>query len=160
MRIFCMAVLAVLFAIIPMATALAEEVTEEVSVEDAIWQDWYGLAEAQGGMLWNFETEDWAPYLAFPVVGYRDVTGILGVEFDIDEKTDAKGVTAGVAGLTYHIGTLKDFGIALPGSDHVGLNVGIGGRYDFDIQEFETTAIISVLDLSFDNGNVDRQRSR
>ena len=168
MRIFRVAVLAVVVVLVWAALAIAQEAEAVPGVDETVmdgliedvWDDWYGLVEGQVGMLWNIEREGWAPYLAVPVLGYREITGILGAEFDFDEKTEDKGVVAAVGGVTYHVGTLKDFGIDLPGAEHVGLNVGYGGRYDFDTQEFEQTAILSILDLSFGNGNVDKQRDR
>lgn len=173
-RLFWVLLMAALIAVVPMATALAEGDAEPVPgadeadvgfIEDPVWEDWYGLAEAQGGGLWNFDKEAWAPYGAFSLFGYRAVTGILGAEFDFDENTEEKGIVAAVGGITYHVGTLEDFGLdAIPWSEHIGLNVGLGGRYDFneedDDKKFGWTAIVSVLDLSFGNGNAARQRGR
>jgi len=162
-KLFCMPLI-VLIVLVWATVAIAEDVApvpgaDEVVAKD-VPDDWYGLAEAQGGGLWNFDGESWAPYLAVPVGGYRELTGVVGAEFDVDESTDAKGIVAAVGGITYHVGTLKDFGVDTPWAKHFGLNVGLYTRYDFDTQEFEQGVMIGGLDLSFGNGNATKQRSR
>lgn len=162
----CMVViLAALIAILPVAVAWAEEdasaAPEAASSEERdAFDDWYALLSLRSGGLFNMETEEWTPFLTVPILAYRAVTLEGGAEIDIDEKTDAKGPSAAVLGLTYNLGSLRDMGVEVSWAEHFGLNVGPFGRYEFGTGEITGGFMLSIVDLSLDKGNVDRHRKR
>ena len=90
--------------------------------------DWFGMTEMQVGTLWNFETEEWQPFVSAPVIGWKDVRAVVGAEFDIDEETEAKGPVAFHVAATYFLGSLADMGVDVPLAEHIGLNIGPSWR--------------------------------
>ena len=116
--------------------------------------DWYGMAEIQSGLTWNFETDEWTPYVSTLFLGYRAVRAVVGTELAEDEPV------AGLFAVTYNLGSLKDMGVDVPWMEHFGLNVGPCVRYEFATGEVEWTAMLSIVDLSFGDGNADRQKKR
>ena len=142
-----MLVAVVLTALLAWSGASAEE-------QDDGWADWYGLLELQSGLTWNFETDDWSPYMSTLLIGYRAVRVVGGAELAEDEPV------AGLLGVTYNLGSLKDMGVDVPWMEHFGFNVGPCVRYEFASGEVEWTAMVSIVDLSFSDGNADRQKKR
>jgi hypothetical protein len=131
-----------------------------VSAEDAEkddFADWFGMMEVQTGGLFNFATEDWKPFVAMPTLGYRAVRLVAGAEIDTE---NGDGPVAGVLGVTYNMGSLRNMGIDVPWMEHFGVNVGPYMRYDFDTGDIGWGAMVSIVDLSFGNGNVERQKER
>lgn len=147
---------------VPVTVVFAEDValadTEETSEE--LPDDWFGMLSLRSGALWNFGTEEWSPFVSFPIFGYKDVAVDAGFEIDIDETTDEKGPNSALLGVTYHLGSLQSFGVDVSWAEYLGLNVGPCLRYEFGTEEVTTLLMVSVVDLSFDQGNVDRQRNR
>ena len=127
------------------------------SAEDAekdVWDDWYGMAELQSGFTWNFETDEWTPYVSTLFLGYRAVRAVIGTELTEDEPV------AGLFAVTYNLGNLKNMGVDIPWMEHFGFNVGPCVRYEFATGEIEWSAMLSIIDLSFGQGNADRQKKR
>ena len=141
--------LVLLLALMPIAVC--------AEVEKDAFEDWFGMMELQAGGLFNFATEEWKPFVAFPTVGYRAVRLVAGAEVDSE---NGDGPIAGVLGLTYNMGSLKDMGIDVPWMEHFGVNVGPYMRYDFDTGDIGWGAMVSIVDLSFGDGNVERQKRR
>lgn len=168
MQRFVVLILAVLIAMLPVAVSWAEEISESPAVpadgatEEELGpvDDWYGQLNVRSGGLFNFDTEEWTPYITVPIIGYRSVTLEGGAEIDVDEKTDAKGPNAAVLGLTYNLGNLRSMGVDVSWAEHFGMNVGPYLRYEFGTQEVESGFMVSIVDLTLDDGNVDRQRKR
>lgn len=166
-RTFVVLVLALVLAIMPVAVAFAEDVATGATTETAApeerdpFDDWYGQLNLRSGGLWNFETETWTPYLTVPILGYRAVVLEGGTSIDVDESTDAKGPEAFLLALSYNVGDLRSFGIDVAWAEQFGMNVGIGYKRSFDgTGDGELVAVISLIDLALDNGNVVRQRKR
>ena len=147
--------LIVLFVVLSCVVSFGKDV-----VEKDVFDDWYGMLEIQGGTTYSFKNETAMPYLAGKVLGYREVVGIFGTEIDVDEKTEAKGPVSALAGITYNLGDLRGFGIDAPWMEHFGFNVGVCGTYEFAESEFGWKALLSVVDLSFSEGNVEKQKRR
>ena len=145
-------ILALLITILPVAIACGEDVEKDV------WDDWFGYAELQAGGLWSFERDEFMPYFALPTIGYRKAAIVLGGEFDLEAIGD--GPTAGIVGVTFYLGNLKDWGIDVPATEHFGVNFGPVLRYDFDTGGTEVGLVLSIVDLSFSDGNADRQKKR
>ncbi|MCK4513006.1 hypothetical protein KAW64_14770, partial [bacterium] len=127
------------------------------SAEDAekdAWSDWYGMLELQSGLTWNFETNEWVPFVSTLLLGFKDVRAVGGAEIAEDEPV------AGLFGVTYNLGSLKDMGVDVPWMEHFGFNVGPCIRYEFASGEIEWTAMLSIVDLSFSDGNAGRQKTR
>ena len=118
------------------------------------FDDWWGLVELQAGSTWNFSTQEWKPYFSTLLVGYRAVRLVGGAELEADEPV------AGLLGVTYNLGSLKDMGVDVPWMEHFGFNIGPAVRYEFATGEVEWTAMLSIVDLSFSDGNADRQKKR
>jgi hypothetical protein len=144
MRVFLLVVL--LIAVTALAAVGADE--------KGPFDDWYGLAEFQSGVTWNFETNEWTPYVSTLFVGYRAVRAVIGTEIAEDEPV------AGLLAVTYNLGNLKDMGVDVPWMEHFGFNIGPCLRYEFDTGEVEWSAMLSIVDLSFGDGNADRQKKR
>ena len=149
MRTFAVLALVLCIAIMPVAVAHGEDV--EVKSD---WDDWYGLLEFQSGMTWNFAEQEWTPYVSTLFVGFKDVRAVVGAELAEDEPV------AGLFGVTYNLGSLKDMGVDVPWMEYFGFNVGPCVRYEFATGEVEWTAMLSIVDLSFGDGNADRQKKR
>ena len=145
-----MRVLAVVVALALMAGVCA--------ADESVWDDWYGIMELQAGALWSFENDEFMPYFAIPTVGYRKAALVIGGEFDLSEVDN--GLTAGIVGVTFYIGSFKDFGLNIPGTEQLGINVGPVYRYDFGTGETEFAVVASLIDLSFDHGNAAKQKRR
>jgi len=156
-------ILAALLAMCPVVVAWAEDeapAAESAEAEPAsAFDDWYGQLSLRSGGLFSFETEEFTPYLTVPILGYRKVTLEGGAEIDVDEKTEAHGPVAGVLGLTYDLGNLRDMGIEVSWADYFGVNVGPYLRYDFAERDVSFGFMASIVDLSFDQGNVERQKT-
>jgi hypothetical protein len=116
--------------------------------------DWYGNMEARSGLLWNASAQEWDAYATVPVLGYKAVTLELGLAAD---PMQDDGPRAAVLGLTYDIGSLQDFGVEVSWAKYISFHVGPYIQYDFDCDEFAVGGMCSVIELSFDQGNVERQ---
>jgi len=149
MRVF---IVALLLAVMPIAVCAGEVATK------GVWDDWFGMAEIQGGMNWSFETQEWSPAISAPVVGYKDVRGVVGLDFEFDG--DDPGPRGAFAAVTYDLGSLEDHGVSVPGAQHFGLNIGPFARYDLGTREFSYGVMATILDISFGDGNVKRQKNR
>ena len=162
MKILSILLTVLMILMIPVTVAFAEDValaeSDETSEETP--DDWFGMVSLRSGALWNFDTEEWTPFVSFPLFGYKDVEVDGGFEIDIDETTEEKGPNSALLGVTYHLGSLRSFGVAVSWAEYLGLNVGPCLRYEFGTEEVTTLLMVSVVDLSFDQGNVDRQRKR
>ena len=143
-----------------LAVVLLIALASMCAAEESVWDDWWGMLEMQGGETFDFKAQTWKPYLAAPVVGYKAVRAVIGTEIDIDENTEAKGPVTGLLGLTYNIGNLKGMGVDMPWMEHVGFNVGVCGTYEFQTGDIGWKAMVSILDISTDKGNVERQKKR
>lgn len=148
MRTFVVLMLVLCLAVMPVAVAYGEE------TEKDNWADWYGLLEFQSGMTWNFSTQEWKPYMSTLLVGYKDVRLVGGAEIEADEPV------AGLLGLTYNLGSLKSMGVEVPWMEYFGFNVGPCVRYEFATGEVEWSAMLSIVDLSFSDGNAAKQKGR
>ena len=156
-------ILAVLIAILPVAVAWAHDEAEapaEAAAGSGAGEDWFGMLEVQGGTTWDFSSQTAMPYVAGKVGGYRNLIGIFGTEIDVDEETEAKGPVSALLGVTYNLGNLRDHGVEISWAEHFGFNVGVCGTYTFDEGDFGVKAVLSVVDLSFDEGNASRHRKR
>lgn len=163
MRVLGVLMVVFLLVFVPVAVVYAEEIPVLAESEDSsedLPDDWFGQLSLRSGALWNFDNEEWTPFIAFPLFGYRDVAVDGGFEIDIDETTDEKGPNSALLGVTYHLGSLRSFGVDVSWAKYLGLNVGPCLRYEFGTEEVTTMLMVSVVDLSFDQGNVDRQRNR
>ena len=138
--------LAVLIVILPLTICAAKD-------KDA-FDDWFGLLELQSGLTWSFADQEWAPYVSTLLVGFKDVRAVVGAELAEDEPV------AGLFGVTYNLGSLKDMGVDVPWMEHFGFNIGPCVRYEFATGEVEWSAMLSIVDLSFSDGNADRQKRR
>ena len=145
-------VLVLCLVIVPVVVAQAEE-------KDG-FDDWYGMLEFQGGTTWDFKTACARLYGAGKVGGYKALTGVLGAEFDIDEDTEAEGVVAALAGVTYNLGNLKSWGVDISWAEYIGVNVGAGVTYDWIDNAWGWRGMLSIVDLSFSDGNASRQKKR
>jgi hypothetical protein len=127
-----------------------------VSPEPVGYQDWYGQLSARSGLLWNANDSKWDGYATIPVLGYKALSLELGLSMDpaVDD-----GPHAIVLGLTYDVGSLKDFGVDVSWAKYVSFRVGPYARYDFDNDAWTFGPMSSVLEFSFDQGNVDRQKA-
>lgn len=132
---------------------------EAVAEKDAV-DDWYGMLEVQGGTTLETKTNTFRPYIAGKFGGWKELTGIVGTEFDVDEETEAKGPVTGLVGVTYNLGNLKDHGVEVSWARHFGLNAGLGVTYNWIEGEWGWRAMLSAVDLSFSGGGADRQKSR
>ena len=141
-------------SIVVLALVLCLAVPLAQAEEKDVWSDWYGLAEFQSGVTWNFETDEWTPYVSTLFVGYRAVRAVIGTELAEDEPV------AGLFAVTYNLGNLKDMGVDVPWMEHFGFNIGPCVRYEFATGEVEWSAMLSIVDLSFGDGNADRQKKR
>jgi len=144
---------------VPVEPAGEEAVVEEevaAEVEPDPFADWFAQLNLRSGIMWNAETEEWTGFATIPIMGYK----MLAVEggLEINPNEDA-GPAAGVLGLTYRLGDLKEWGVGVAWAEHIGVNVGPVVRHSFETGENELAFLISFIDLSLDDGNVDRQRA-
>ena len=154
MRTSVVLALVLCLAIMPVAVAHGEDGQKDV------FDDWYAMIEMQGGTTWDFKTQCARAYLAGPVLGYRAIRAVVGTEIDVDEETEAKGPVTALAGVTYRLGSLKSFGVDIPWMEHFGFNVGVCGTYEFETGDVGWRGMLSIIDLSFDKGNVERHSNR
>ena len=122
--------------------------------------DWYGMLEFQGGTTWDFKPESARSDGAGKVGGYKALTGVIGTEIDVDEETEAKGPVAVLAGVTYNLGNLRDWGVDISWAKHFGVNVGFGATYDWNEGVWGLRGMLSIVDLSLSGGGAERQRNR
>jgi hypothetical protein len=127
-----------------------------VSSEPVGYQDWYGQLSARSGLLWNATDSKWDGYATVPVLGYKALSLELGLAMD---PANDDGPKAAVLGLTYDVGSLADFGVEVSWAKYVSFRVGPYVEYDFESDEFAWGAMSSMLEFSFDQGNVDRQKA-
>jgi len=127
-----------------------------VASAGTVADDWWGMFEARSGVTYNFDAKAFAPYISVPVLAYKDVTGEVGFQFDVDADTEEDGPVGTVVAITYNLGDLKDFGVGLDWAKHFGVNIGPYFDYDFDTDDLSGGILFSLVDLSFDNGNVTR----
>lgn len=118
--------------------------------------DWLGMISVRSGFVWSTESQEWTGYGTVPVGAWRSFAGELGFEIDPEHN----GPTAALVALTYRLGDLREWGVQFAGAEHIGFNIGPVLRYDFETHEKELAFLVSFLDVSLDDGNVDRQRSR
>lgn len=123
------------------------------------YRDWYGNLEARSGMTYSPKTQNWDAYATVPVIGYKALSLELGITADPSEEDDQRGPKAAVLGLTYDIGSLKDFGLDVSWAKYISFHVGPCVSYDFESGEFDFRAMTSGLVFSFDQGNVSRQKA-
>lgn len=128
--------------------------------EKDVFDDWYGMLEMQGGTTFDFKTQVSRVYIAGPIFGYRAVAVVGGTEIDVDEETEAKGPVTALLGVTYNLGSLRDMGVDAAWAQHFAFNVGPCVTYEFETGDVEWKAMLSVVALSFDDGNVKRHRRR
>lgn len=147
--------LVMLFVVLSCTVSLGKDVAEKDVVDD-----WFGMLSARAGYSYNFDAELWQPYTTFPVGAYRKAVFEIGVDFDVDESTEAKGITGVLGGVTFDLGNLQEYGIEVSWARYFEFNIGPFGHYSFDTNEFSGGIMCSVVGLSFDAGNVDRQKKR
>jgi len=140
---------------VPVEPAGEEAVVEEVEVESDPFADWFAQLNLRSGIMWNAETEEWTGFATVPIVGYKMLAVEGGLEVNPNEKA---GPGAAVLGLTYRLGDLKEWGVGVAWAEHIGVNVGPVVRHSFEDGSNELAFLISFIDLSLDDGNVDRQR--
>lgn len=160
-----LSVLLVVFVLmfVPVSVVFAEDVpalAESTELSEELPDDWIGMLSLRSGALWNFDTEEWTPFVSVPLFGYRAVAMDGGLVIDVDERTEQTGPSGALLGLTYNVGSLRSFGVDVSWAEYLGLSVGPCLRYEFATEEVTTTLMVSVVDLSFDQGNVDRHRKR
>ncbi len=144
--------IALLIAMMPVVVCLAQE-------KDPL-DDWYGMLEVQAGTTYEFENKTARPYVAGKVLGWKELTGVIGTEFDFDEETEEKGPVAALAGATYSLGSLTDHGVEVSWAKYFAFNVGACVTYQWQEEEWGWRAMLSIVDLSFSDGNAKRQRER
>ena len=151
--------LAVVFLMSIPGIVFAEDIVPAELVEDTL-PDWRGFLSARSGGTWDADVGEIIPYIAVPILGYKDKFTLEGgMEIDVDETTEAKGPTSAILGLTYNVGDLQQYGIDVSWAKYFSFNIGPCARWDFESGEVEFTVMLSVVDLSFDQGNVDRQKA-
>jgi len=165
MRGLVVIALVAMIALVPVAVCYGEDVpvepageeaaAEEVEVKSDPFADWFGQLNLRSGVMWNAETEEWTGYATIPIVGYKLFALEGGLEINPNEDDGPK---AGVAGITYRLGDLTDFGVGVSWAENIGVNVGPVVRHSFADGSNELAFLISFIDLSLDDGNVDRQR--
>ena len=150
--------------IVRLSAALEEQRRQLVAAEAALAveardadDDWYGQLEERSGAMWLTKSKAWLPYVTIPLGGYRGFSAEGGVNFD---PNVAKGPIDAVFGVTYNLGNLRKWGVDLPWAEHLGVAVGPVISVNFVTGEKELAFVASILDLSFNEGNVDRQRNR
>ena len=119
--------------------------------------DWYGQATIRSGFLWNTEAQAFTGFVNVPFLGYGGWALEGGLEIVPDESG---GPPAAIVGVTYHLGDLRKWGVMIWGAENVGINVGPFVVHNFETGENTLAFAVSVLDISNDEGNVDRQRNR
>lgn len=119
--------------------------------------DWYGQATIRSGFLWNTEAQAFTGFVNVPFLGYGGWALEGGLEIVPDESG---GPPAGIVGVTYHLGDLRKWGVMIWGAENVGINVGPFVVHNFETGENTFAFAVSVLDISNDEGNVERQRNR
>ena len=122
------------------------------------FEDWFGMAEMQAGTIWNPATGEWEPFLSAPLGGWKDVRLVLGGEFDAEDI--AGGPVAGHLALTYNLGTLEEWGLDMPLAQYLGLNIGPSWRYHIMSKESSLGFMATIVDVSFGDGNVEKQKKR
>ena len=122
------------------------------------FEDWFGMVEAQGGTVWNIETGEWEPFLSAPLGGWKAVRLVIGGEFDAEDM--AQGPIAAHLALTYNLGTLKEWGLDMPLAQYLGLNIGPSWRYEIASKESSVSFMATIVDVSFGEGNVEKQKKR
>ena len=123
--------------------------------EGDVWQDWYGQLSFRSGFLYDFDTEEFAPYLTIPVIGYRAFALEGGMEFEFEG-----GPKTALLAVTYDLGDLGSMGVKVPGAKHFGLNVGPFVSREFETGETTAGVLFSIVSVSTDAGNVERQKKR
>ena len=116
--------------------------------------DWYGMLEFQLGLTYDPDTGESREFAMAPVVGWKDVRLVIGTEASELEPT------AWLAGLTYNIGDLQGMGVDIPWMEHFGFNIGVCAAYDLDSEDVGWRCTVSIIDLSFDEGNAERHKNR
>jgi len=135
--------LVLLIALMPVSVAWAED-AETTEVDN----DWYLQLAARSGVMWNFETDEWTPYVTVPILSYKSLMLEGGTEIDVDENTEEKGARSFLLALTYNLGDLRDMGVGAVWAEHFGFNVGVGATREFGTGDIEWTAVLSVIDVS------------
>lgn len=156
MRVFMVVALVLLIGLMPVTVCNAE-------VKDA-FDDWYAMLEAQFGTTYEFATSTARPYAAGKWLGWKELTGIVGAEFDVDEDTEESGPVTALLGTTYNLGSLKDHGVDVSWADHIGFNVGLCLTYgwveDTPTEGWGWRGSLSIVDLSFSGGGAAEQKRR
>lgn len=156
MRTFVVLALVLCLAIMPVAVCQAEE--------KGLFDDWYGMLEAQFGTTYEFDTSTARPYAAGKWGGWKEAVFIVGTEFDVDSGTEEKGPVTALLGATYNLGNLKDYGVDVSWAEHFGFNVGLCLTYgwveDTPTEGWGWRGSLSVVDLSFSDGGAKEQRER
>ncbi len=152
MRSLVVLALVLCLAIMPVAVAYGEEAEKDG------FEDWFGMAEAQGGTVWNAETGEWQPFISGPLGAWKQVRLVIGGEFDGEDL--GRGPVAAHLALTYNLGTLKDWGLDMPLAEYLGLNIGPSWRYDMVEKTSALGFMATIVDVSFGQGNVERHKKR
>lgn len=143
--------LIVVLALIVAAPVFAED------GEKAWHEDWFGQLELRSGVAKASDAEEWQPFASIPMLGYKDFALELGVAQD--------GAVFGA--VTYDLGSLEDVGIEVFWAKYVNVHLGVyaGRNYgakadDIAVEDdFEWGFAITLIDLSFDEGNAEKQKS-
>lgn len=171
MRALVVLVLMALIALVPVAVCLADE-TEPFDMRTAFEQteekepldDWYGMLEFQGGTTYDVGSNTARLYAAGKFGGWRELTGIVGAEFDVDENTEENGPVTALVGATYNLGSLKDHGVEVSWAEYFRLNVGACITYgwveDTPTEGWGWRVMASAVDVSLSDGGAKRQRER
>lgn len=154
MKMFVVLALVVFLVIVPVVVAYGEEAEKDA------WSDWYAMLEVQAGTTMEVKSTTFRPYVAGKVGAYREIVGVLGAEFDIDDETEAEGPVAGLFGVTYNLGNLKDHGVNVSWAKHFGFNVGLCGTWEFETGDIGWRAMLSIIDIGQSEGNAEKQRRR
>ena len=143
--------------------ALAEEVVPATADTTAAYEpdpfdSWYGQLEFRSALVYDFTKEETAQTLIAPVVGYENLSLGFGVTtFSTGSK---EGFDTAVASLTYRLGDLNQWGVTVSWAKYFTLSPTVVARYDFDSEETTFAFGVEVLDVSFDQGNSEQQRTR
>jgi len=149
-----------LLAMVPVSVALADDESPEpvdevgtaADLEEEERDDWTNLLALRSGGLYDMSVKEWTPYVTTPLLRYQSLTAEGGVEIDIDEDTEAKGLISAVIGLTFNIGSLRKLGVETMWADHVAIHVGPYGRYRFEDGDWSGGVMVSVLATDRDGG--------
>jgi len=126
---------------------------------DKAWhEDWFGQLTLRSGVAKDADGDEWKAFASAPVLGWRDFALEIGAAED--------GAVFGA--LTYDLGSLEDIGIEVFWAKYVNVHLGVYAGRNYGAKDdgiaveddFEWGVAITVLDLSFDEGNAERQKAK